>query len=97
MIFADLNYKQHYSDIHESLVRLLESKFEDVQHGLQGDSWIWVFEGGDKVEVDTFYSMKHQVKCSNISSRIPEKVIDILKSECEVFVYLEPEHEPHEV
>ena len=97
MIFADLNYEEHYSDIHGSLVRLLESRFKDVQHGLQGDSWIWVFEGGDKVEIDTFYSMKHQVKCSNMRSEVPEKVIDTLKGEYDVSVYSQPEQEPHEV
>lgn len=97
MIFADLHYEKHYSDVHLALVTLLVSEFNNVQHGLQGDSLIWVFEGGDKVEIDTFYSMKHQIKCSNMRSRAVEKVIEVLRSEYVIFVYSQPEQEPHEV
>jgi hypothetical protein len=96
MMFADLLYEEHYGDVHDQLVALLSSEFEVVQHGHQGDSWIWVFEEDDKVEVDTFYSMKHQVKCSNPCSTLPARVIAVLKRKYEVRVYDEPEYEAHE-
>lgn len=54
MIFAELIYDGHYSDIHDDLTDYINSKFSDVQSGCQGDSWIWVFDGKEKVEIDTF-------------------------------------------
>lgn len=78
MIFAELQYEQHYSDIHFELVEHLQVKFPDIQHGLQGDSWIWVFSGDEKVAVDTFSSMKHQVKSENSKSKLVRRVIKSL-------------------
>ena len=47
MIFAELEYAEDYWDIHDELVELIESRFENVQHGHQSDSWIWVFENNE--------------------------------------------------
>ena len=62
MIFAELNYKEHYDDFHQSLLEYVNANFERVDSGHQGDAWIWVYEGENKVAIDTFSSMKHQVK-----------------------------------
>jgi len=96
MIFAELHYDQHYGELHAPLVELLGSSFQDMEHGLQGDSWIWVFEDGEKVAVDTFSSMKHQVKADASSTGLAEKVIGILSTRYQVSVFPVPELEPHE-
>ena len=96
MILAELQYEQHYSDLHSSLVAFLGSKFQKMEHGLQGDSWIWIFEGGEKVAIDTFSSMKHQVKSDASCRNFAKKVIETLSIEFQVIVFPEPEIEPHE-
>ena len=96
MIFAELQYEQHYSDVHVELVRLLQSAFPNLQHGLQGDSWIWIFEGEEKVAVDTFSSMKHQVKSEHLDSGLVEQVIRALSEKYQLTEFDDPEPEGHE-
>lgn len=75
MIFAELQYEQHYSDMHSELVDFLQSKFPKIEHGLQGDSWIWIFAGDEKVAIDKFSSMKHQIKSEQSNNRLIQQVI----------------------
>jgi len=96
MIFAELQYDRHYSDVHFELVHLLQNAFPDIQHGLQGDSWIWVFAGDDKVAVDTFSSMKHQVKSENLKSNLTKQVIRALSEKYQLTEFDDPELEAHE-
>ena len=96
MIYADLDYEPHYSDLHAELVELFEANFSETQHGLQGDSWIWIFEGGEKVAVDSFSSMKHQVKSDSREGRLAGKVIALLARHYRVIEYPVPQPEPHE-
>jgi hypothetical protein len=96
MIYAELQYDQHYSEVHGSLVELMGSNFENVEHGLQGDSWIWILKGEDKVAIDTFSSMKHQIKSSPASEKFVRLVIQVLSVEFELSILPEPEIEAHE-
>ena len=96
MIYAELDYEAHYSALHGELVALVEASFATTQHGLQGDSWIWIFEGDEKVAIDTFSSMKHQVKSASREGRLARKVIALLAERYRVNEYPEPELEPHE-
>ena len=96
MIFAELEYEQDYSEFHSELVGFIEASFSNVEHGLQGDSWIWVFENEDKVAIDTFSSMKHQVKAPSSESSLLEKVLKHIGSKYTLNVYAEPEYEGHE-
>jgi len=95
VVFAELIDKRHYSDVHEELRALVNQYFGTVQSGLQGDSWIWIFEGREKVALDTFTSMKHQVKCRTPGPHV-ERVIEVLRSAYELAVFDGPEREPHE-
>lgn len=94
MIFAELQYKQHYSEIHFELVEYLKSKFPNIEHGLQGDSWIWIFAGDEKVAVDSFSSMKHQVKSEHLNSSLIKEVIRTLSERYELTELDEPALEP---
>ena len=96
MVFAKLKYLGHYSDMHAKVFSCLEKEFEEIEEGLQGDSYVWVFQGNDKVAVDTFTAMQHEVKCSNKDSSLVGQVIEALKKEFVVVTYEHPELEPHE-
>ena len=96
MIFAELKYDQEYSDLHYELVEYLQSKFPEIEHGLQGDSWIWIISGDEKVAVDTFSSMKHQIKSEQLNSSLVKKVIGALSERYKLTELNEPELEPHE-
>ena len=96
MIFAELEYKQDYWDVHDELLAYISGSFCKVQSGHQGDSWIWVFDGESKVEIDTFSSMKHQVKCADKESQLVQEVIRLLSKKYQLRLLEKPESEPHE-
>lgn len=95
MIFAELRYPDRYEDFHDELLAFFRTRFADIESGLQGDSWIWITDGGEKVALDTFSSMKHQVKSPKPGPHV-EKVIDALKEKYEITIYGAPELEAHE-
>jgi hypothetical protein len=95
MIFAELKYPDHYSDVHAELFALVSTEFSNVDGGLQGDSWIWILDGEEKVAIDTFTSMRHQIKSPRAGSHV-QKVIDLLRRNYALDVYDEPEWEAHE-
>jgi len=92
LIFADLEYSSHYADAHAEIVTLAERFFSDVQSGLQGDSWIWIIDADEKVAIDTFSSMTHQVK-SYTAGRLVQKVIAALRTKFDVNVFDDPREE----
>ena len=96
MIFGEMQYEQDYSEFHLELVEFVKSNFSEIKYGLQGDSWIWIFEDDEKVEIDTFYSMKHQIKSASPERHLVKKVISVLSTRYNITVYEKPELEPHE-
>ena len=96
MIFAEMEYPEDYSEIHEELVNYIKASFSQVESGLQGDSWIWIFENNDKVAIDTFSSMKHQIKCEKQNIPLTNKVIEALSKKYNLRIYDNPEFELHE-
>lgn len=95
MIFAQLQYESSYSEVHAELLAFLRTHFPNTQSGLQGDSWIWIFEGEEKVEVDTFSAMKHQIKSAKAGPLV-QNVIAALMLKYTLDVYEKPELEGHE-
>jgi hypothetical protein len=87
--FAQVDYPGDHWDEHVAIVALIESYFPNIQHGVQGDSWIWITDGGNKVAIDTFSSTKHEVK-SNIYGPHVQKVIEALRTKYDVKVFNEP-------
>jgi hypothetical protein len=88
-IFAEVNYPGKYADVHSDIVALLTKMFPDIQSGLQGDSYIWVTDGADKVEIDTFSSMRHQVKAHAAISHL-QNVIAALREKYDLQVFEDP-------
>lgn len=95
MIFAELEYDQSYYDVHESLVMLLSRHFPNIESGLQGDSYAWVLDDGQKVAVDTFTSMHHQVK-SLKPSPLVNQVLAVLARQYQLRIFDPPEFEAHD-
>ena len=98
MIFAELQYEQSYAAAHAPLVALLRRHFPNVEAGLQGDSWVWVLDLGQRphrVAVDTFTSARHQVK-STTPSALVDRVLSVLALEYEVSVFEPPIPEAHD-
>lgn len=95
MIFAELKYSEDYEDFHLELEAFLAQRFARIEAGRQGDSWIWILDGEEKVAIDTFTSMKHQVKSERPGAHV-QPVIDALRTRFHVNVYDPPELEGHE-
>ena len=95
MIFAEIKYPERYEDFHDGLLAFVGAHFSTIRSGLQGDSWIWIFEDEDKVAIDTFTSMKHQIKSSRPGPHV-RKVLQTLALKYELTIYGEPELEGHE-
>ena len=51
MVIAELSYQGDYGDHHDAIVDCLRAEFPDLQHGHQGDSWIWIGEGENKISI----------------------------------------------
>jgi hypothetical protein len=95
MIFATMEYQKHYSDFHAELLAFVERHFSRVESGLQGDSWIWILDGEEKVGIDTMTSRKHQIKSPKAGAHV-QQVIDTLRLGFQLRVYEKPEPEAHE-
>jgi len=95
MIFAELDYECSYDEAHEKLEAILRGHFPAVESGHQGDSWFWVHEGALKVEIDTFTSMRHQVKSAEPGPHV-QAVLDVLGRHYGVLEKIPPEPEGHE-
>jgi hypothetical protein len=92
LTFAEIKYPSQYADAHAEIVTLLEGCFSNVRSGLQGDSWIWIVDADEKVAIDTFSSMTHQVK-SYEAGPLVQKVINALRTKFDVSVFEHPREE----
>jgi len=95
MIFAELDYASDYGAVHDELLEHLRQAFHNVESGHQGDSWIWILDGEEKVAIDTFSSMKHQVKSRRAGPHV-QAVIDVLLRKYALRIYEVPQLEGHE-
>lgn len=95
MVFAEIQYTPPYADMHETMVRLLGGHFEHIESELQSDSYIWVRAGEQRVEVDTFTSMRHEVKAWG-PSELLDRVLEVLSLEYMLWIFDPPVREGHE-
>ena len=96
MVIAELRYEGHYDDQHRAIVACLVKEFPDLQNGHQGDSWIWIGEENNRISIDTFYSMTHQVKAADPDNPLLGQVLRQLQSVFEVEILDIPLPEPQE-
>jgi hypothetical protein len=57
VIFAELKREKF-----DEILHTLTEYFKKIDHGRQGDDWIWIHFTNDKIEIDSFYSMNLEVK-----------------------------------
>jgi len=57
VIFAEIS-RDHFDEI----LQTLTEHFDHIQSGRQGDDWIWIHLGYDRIEIDSFYSMELELK-----------------------------------
>jgi hypothetical protein len=95
MIFAEMEYPGDCRNLHEELKAFLYSHFSRVESGLQLDSWFWIHDGAEKVALDTFSSIKHQIKSASAGTHV-DHVISALRLRYPVRMYSNPELEAHE-
>ena len=85
VIFAELN-RDHFDEI----LQTLTEHFENIQSGRQGDDWIWIHLGDDKIEIDPFYSMELEVKGKYRYIEIAGQIIQRIKDNWILHVFDPP-------
>src|SRR5690606_7053384 len=96
MIIGEFESGESYHDLHGNLLEFINIHFRNVESGLQGDAYIWITSEGEKVSLDTFSSMKFQIKAKASSSSLVKLVVNALKKQYTVQLYPEPIWESHE-
>lgn len=96
MIIGEILHDGHCEDVFHYLLKLIEHNFQNVESGSQGDAYIWIYERDEKVSLDTFTSMRFQLKAQKSGGLLTERVLSIIKTQFEFYLYEVPEIEAHE-
>jgi hypothetical protein len=96
MIFGEIETSESYYDFYGELLEFTKRHFKNVESGLQGDAYIWITNEGEKVSLDTFSSMRFQIKADVASGSLVKEVINAVKAQYPVQIYCEPIPEGHE-
>jgi hypothetical protein len=76
VIFAELK-RNYFDDIRQEV----ENRYTNVQYGSQGDDWIWLHYGDDKIEIDSFYSMELEMKGLKDKQDFADEILSWMKPE----------------
>lgn len=76
VIFAELD-----RDKFDEILHTLMKHFERIESGRQGDDWIWIHLAGDKIEIDSFFSMQLEVKGKHEHISMVRQIIQELKDD----------------
>ena len=57
VIFAELKREKF-----EEILQILNEQFKNIDHGRQGDDYIWIHFSEGRIEIDSFYSMNLELK-----------------------------------
>jgi hypothetical protein len=85
VIFAELD-----RDTFDEILQTLSSHFENIQYGSQGDDWIWIHLGDDKIEIDSFFSMNLEVKGKYKHLPVIKRILQMLKDELILQIFSPP-------
>jgi hypothetical protein len=85
VIFAELN-RDHF----EEILRVLIGQFDNIESGRQGDDWIWIHLGDDKIEIDSFYSMNLEVKGRYMHHAVAKQLIQRMEDDWIIQVFNPP-------
>ncbi len=96
MIFAEIHTDRSYYELYPELLSYITETYSNVESGVQGDAYIWIFLNDEKVALDTFSSMQFQVKAGRNGGVLVESVINYLKKKYSISAYNPPLFDPHE-
>ncbi len=96
MIYGEIVSDESYYDLYPKILDFISSRFSAVEPGVQGDAYIWIHSNAEKVSLDTFTSMRFQIKSEQNGGVLVEEVISALEEKFKLWIYTEPEPEPHE-
>ena len=96
MIFGEIETSESYDNFYGELLEFMKRHFKKVESSLQGDAYIWITSEGEKVSLDTFSSMRFQIKADVASGSLVKEVINAVKMQYSVQIYCEPITEGHE-
>jgi len=85
VIFAELD-----RDKFDEILQSLTERFKDIQSGRQGDDWIWIHVGDDKIEIDSFFSMQLEVKGKYKQQATATQILQYLKDNWVIQVFDPP-------
>jgi len=85
VVFAEL-----HRDYFDEILQSLTEHFKDIQSGRQGDDWIWIHSGNDKIEIDSFYSMGLEVKGKRKHYMIAMQVVQYMRKNWIIQVFDPP-------
>jgi hypothetical protein len=88
MAFAVIEHSQSYHEFYDELLDYVKRHFPQVKSSVQGDAWIWIAQGEQKVAVDTFSAMQFEIK-SDDKSELLQSVIDTIRKKYPVRLYAE--------
>ena len=69
---------------------VLKKRYSRVMSGQQGDNWIWVFYRGGKIEIDTFYSHKLEIRGARKQFGLVHEIINLIHPLCSIKVFDPP-------
>jgi hypothetical protein len=87
MIIGEILHEEPYDDVFYDLLKPIENNFQNVESGIQGDAYIWIFENGEKVSLDTFTSLRFQLKSQQSRGFLTEQVLSIIKTQFKFYIY----------
>ena len=96
MIYGEIVTDQIYYEVYPGLLKFLGDYYSDLEFGLQGDAYIWIKSAEQLVSLDTFTSVRFQIKSNGIREHLVKNVISILSRAYEISIYEMPEPEYHE-
>jgi hypothetical protein len=96
MIIGEIESSDSYHDFYCELLEFMKIHFRNVESGSQGDAYIWITSKGEKVSLDTFSSMRFQIKANSSSNSLVKLVVNTLKKQYTVQLYPEPICEGYE-
>lgn len=88
VIFAELN-----RDKFDSILQGLQKHFPEIQFGRQGDDWIWIHFSGEKIEIDSFYSMNLELKGKRRQYSIAKEILSKIDKDCILQVFDPPQED----
>lgn len=96
MIYGEIKIDESYYNFYHELLTYIKNNYKNVESGLQGDAYIWIKNNNEKVTLDTFTSMRFEIKSNVKNGTLVQEVINTLKKYYPVSIYPEPELEAHD-